>query len=431
MLDGIGFKKPKDGPNKMFLICSLKQIFLNKDGEKIAFLGPQLSHFRGINVHILMENNSIAYPESLLEVVHILWKWRRSIIGFVVTATLATAAGSLLMPNYYESKSIFYPANEEAFTRSGLFGNNPYNSDIGTDVMVERIITFATSRDLADHLIARFDLYNHYQIDSTKPRAQEKLLKRFLKLYKVEKNAYGAIELSVEDKDPEYPLPMVQEAMRKVDELYQKAISANRQRTIEAYEKTLFERYTMQTTVIDSLAKLRKMYGIFNIQSQGEVYSGLVLSTEADLAQAQAGLESLMSDPLVPADTIAYVRARVKGLEKKLSNLTSPDPNAEYSARRFNEGRDKVLELEMRQYNLSEEIKELTEKYSQFKTANILQPSVIIEAERAQKPRSKSRPSRSIFVVGAFLISLFVGIGGAVLIESTRNVRWKEVLSDK
>jgi capsule polysaccharide export protein KpsE/RkpR len=382
-------------------------------------------------MHKSMENKSIVYPESLLEVVHILWKWRRSISAFVLVATLATAAGSLLMPNYYRSQSVFYPANEEAFTRAGLFGTNPYNSDIGSEAMVERIITFGTSRDLADHIIARFKLYEHYQIDSFKTRSQEKMLKRFYSLYKVEKNAYGAVELSVEDKDPELPLPMVLEAMRMIDELYKKAVSANRQRTVDAYESTLRERYGLQKTVIDSLAKLRKMYGIINIQSQGEVYSGLVLSTESELAQERANLESLMSDPQIPSDTIAYVRARVKGLEKKLSNLTSPDPNAEYSAKRFNEGRDKVLELEMRQYNLSEEIKELTEKYSQFKTANILQPSVIIEAERPQKPRSKSRPSRSIFVIGAFVLSLFVSICGAVLLESTKNVRWKEVLSDR
>lgn len=378
-----------------------------------------------------MENSSIAYPESLLDVVHVIWKWRKFIMGFVVVATLATAGGSLLMPNYYKSQSTFYPANEEAFTRSGLFGNNPYSSDIGSDVMVERIITFATSRDLADHMISKFDLYKHYNIDSTAPRSQEKMLKRFQSLFKVIKNAYGAVELSVEDKDPTFPLPMVQEAMRKIDELYRKAVSANRTRTMEAYESTLRERYLTQGIIIDSLGKLRKKYGIFNIESQGEMFAQLVLSTEAELAQASASLESLKGDPLIPQDTIAYMTAWVKGLEKRRSSLVSPSLDAEYSASRFNEGRGQVLELEMRQYNLSEEIKGLTEKYSQFKTANILISSVIVEAERPQAPRSKSRPSRSMFVVGALLLSLFVAVAGAVLIDSTRKVNWKEVLSDQ
>ena len=158
-------------------------------------MGPQICSTRGVNIRISMENNSISYPESLLEVVHILWKWRKSILGFVAATTLATALGSLLLPNYYKSQSIFYPANEEAFTRAGLFGNNPYNSDIGSEAMVERIMTFANSRDLTDHMIAKFDLYTHYQIDSTKPRATEKILKRFHSLYNVNKNDHGAVEI--------------------------------------------------------------------------------------------------------------------------------------------------------------------------------------------------------------------------------------------
>lgn len=375
-------------------------------------------------------NPHITYPESLVDVVRIVYKWRKRILVFILAITALTAVISFFLPNYYRSMTKFYPANDEAFSAAALYGQGEAQSDVGEVEMVERVINYATSRDLVDYMVHRFGLYEHYNIDSTNIRGEEKVRLAFLDHYDVKKDEYGAIELSIEDTDPSYPLMMVQAALKKLDQLYSKAMRSNKERTMKAYESVLNDRRRKQLWIVDTLRLLRTQYGILDADEQGGVLSEMVIKGESDLAQVGANLEALRGKPGITADTLILLEARVKGLTERVRQLTDPNSKSGFNTTRFNEGRQLVKYYEYMQDNISYEVRELTEKYQQYRTAAILNPSVVIMTEAPQTPKIKYRPKRSIIILGASIISFIIALFGALLIESYRSVEWSKILKD-
>lgn len=377
-----------------------------------------------------MEKRSVLSPETLLDVIRIIWKWRFRIIIFVGLSTAAASVGSLLMPDYYASAAVFYPANVELASKGGLFSNGGVVPEIGAEDMTERIITYATSRDMADYMIDKFDLFEHYGMDSTKKDAQKKMYKRFWSLYSVDKDEFGAIKLQIEDQVPEMTLPMVEAALEKVNDLYQGAILDNRMRILHAYEQMLKERQAALAAVTDTLRILRGRYGIFNIDQQSQVYSELVLKTQSELAQLRASAEQLRRTPNALPDTLLIWDARAKGLENKLQSLLHAGGINSYNADKFSDGRGVIVQYENNMFTLMEEVRKLNVIYNEYKASTTLRPSVFIMAEKAQLPRSKSRPQRSQIVIGSFIISLILAVLASLLLESARMVNWKETFNN-
>ncbi len=363
---------------------------------------------------------------NLLDIIASVWRWKKQIIILTAAVTLGTIALSFVLPNYYTASCTFVPANEN----KDLFKDGKNNSMYGDEEAVDRAIIFASSAPLVEYMIDEFNLAERYQINSTTPKGQDRVSKRFLKLYNLKKNEHGGIEITMQDKSPEVAAKMLLAAITKIDELYKQATSSNKELMLKTYESALENKRKELKSIGDSLFILRKKYAVFDIKTQGELLSTLLVDTESQLAESSAKLDAYQKNGGRP-DSIANIIARVQGLSRKLEMLNSKSDsvNNALSVNAYNEGKELIMYYESQTESINEDIGEIWREYSRFKAQASSQVSSIITLEPVQVPKIKSYPIRSLMTVAAAFLSLMVGLFGALVIDLNRKIDWKTVFN--
>src|SRR3989337_3348731 len=142
--------------------------------------------------------------DTLIPILGTLYPWRRRIIQITAAAFLLSVIATLLMKNYYQGKTIFYAASQDLFKPEKVFGagtQEMYYYGSGEDV--DRILTVGNSNEVLDYMIDSFDLWTVYKIKPGTPKARFKMRKALRENYNILLTKQDALELTVEDTDPE------------------------------------------------------------------------------------------------------------------------------------------------------------------------------------------------------------------------------------
>lgn len=359
--------------------------------------------------------------DNLLDVLRTLFRWKRQIIGIVLAAAIGTAIISLFLPNYYKGTTVFLAVSPDQAKPEALFGDGQVLTEyFGNENDIDRLLTIAQSSELLNFMVDSFQLFQHYDIDSTQKRAKYKVRKEFLSAYEIEKTKRDALELTIEDKDPELSAKMANTARSKIAAIARRLIREGQERTIESYEDNIRNKEALLNILGDSLIAKRRRYGIYNIDGQSEALTTQVSQAEALLISNQARLEALKNSVGVPRDTIVQLRAKVSGYKSSFENLSQ-------RVDKFNDGMAEVGTYD-RQYieanaTLSEDKERLKQSLSVY-NANI--PAVVV-VEEAETPLIKSRPKRSLIVIGAAFIAFLFSVIGVLLLDTYRDVDWKSI----
>lgn len=362
---------------------------------------------------------------SLLGVVQSLYKWRKHIVIICGVAGLGTALITLFLPNYYQASTLFYAAHPDLAKPEILFnrGNQLRSFYYGGEDDVDRLLTIGESGELLDYLIDSFDLYDRYDINPDLPKAPIRVREELLSLYTIQRNKREAIDLSVEDRDPEVAAKMANAARDKIDVLAQQLIKTNQKRTLQAYLNNLQSKGANLNQLGDSLADVRAKYGIYNVPAQSELLTGQYSTARAKLAREASKLKALRDNRSIPRDTIAYLSATVNGLETQVDSLGA-------QMDRFRSGMSRILSLEKEYVDANQTLSDDRERTKQLQATYDAEISAIILVEEAEVPVLKSRPHRSVIVIAAGAIAFIFSVLGVLLLEAYRSVKWQEVFKD-
>jgi tyrosine-protein kinase Etk/Wzc len=362
---------------------------------------------------------------NLLDVVASVWRWRKQILILTIVVCLTTVVVSLFLPNYYTASCTFVPANED----KDLFSKEKQNGMYGDEEAVDRAIIFANSAPLVEYMVKEFKLDQRYNISAASPKGESKVSKRFKKLYNVKKNDHGGIEISMQDTDPQMAAKMLTAAIAKIDALYKQATQPNKDLMLKTYETALENKRKELKSNGDSLFVLRKKYAVFDVKTQGELLSTLLVETESQLAESAAKLEAYKRSGR--QDSIANITAKVQGLNKKLEilNSKSDSVNSSISINAFNEGREMIMYYDAQNYSINNDMAEILQEYTRFKAQATSNTSSIITLEPVQVPKIKSYPVRSIMVLAAAFLSIMIGLIAALVFDLNKRIDWKEVLN--
>jgi uncharacterized protein involved in exopolysaccharide biosynthesis len=362
---------------------------------------------------------------NLLDVVASVWRWRKQILILTIVVCLTTVVVSLFLPNYYTASCTFVPANED----KDLFSKEKQNGMYGDEEAVDRAIIFANSAPLVEYMVKEFKLDQRYNISAASPKGESKVSKRFKKLYNVKKNDHGGIEISMQDTDPQMAAKMLTAAIAKIDALYKQATQPNKDLMLKTYETALENKRKELKSNGDSLFVLRKKYAVFDVKTQGELLSTLLVETESQLAESAAKLEAYKRSGR--QDSIANLTAKVQGLNKKLEilNSKSDSVNSSISINAFNEGREMIMYYDAQNYSINNDMAEILQEYTRFKAQATSNTSSIITLEPVQVPKIKSYPVRSIMVLAAAFLSIMIGLIAALVFDLNKRIDWKEVLN--
>lgn len=366
---------------------------------------------------------------SLISLVKTLHAWRKPLVYITVGIAIISAIISLIIPQYYRASTVFYAASQDLFKPQKVFGYT--QSDMyyyGGSEDIERLLTAATSHQVTEQLINEYNLYDHYNIKSGTPKAAFRVQERLMDLYKITRTKYDALEITVEDKDPEFAAKIANGARDKINAVITGVIKGSQQALITSYHDAMNSKSLALSAIEDSLHRAQSVYGIYNPEAQSEYLSTLMTSVDARLARDRGMVRAYKENTGTKGavDSIGHLRARIAGLEEQrnLLNGTDTTQSSHYNIERFTEGKGRVelyddaYKKAINTLNLDREI------LKQMEAAVALDVTAIHLIEAATPPVIRSRPHRSLLVLSATFAALLFSILGILLIESTRGQDW-------
>ncbi len=316
--------------------------------------------------------------KSFLRLTPVLWKHKNLIIGTVLLAGLLTSLVMLLKPNYYRSYTTFYPVNS-ALLEPSVQINERALDYYGDDRDVDRLLTMSHSTDIANRIISEHNLADHYGININNAKGKIALLKEFKKLYQVQKTEFDAIELSIEDKEPEMATKLVTAITTYVDQKATDIVQGSKHRLLNNLKNTYASNSEFLSKISDSLGVARQEYGIYNTVSQAEALATMEVNSPGN-----------------------------RTLKKIIEN---------YSA-----GISIVTNLEALQEELNEGLAQNGLQIQQLESSIASNTSSIHIMEQASVPIEKSRPKRSLYVIGSMLITCFFVMAIILIRENIRSL---------
>lgn len=365
-------------------------------------------------LHMEQQNN-------LLGVLKTLFKWKKEIIKICTIAAIGSVIISLCLPNYYESSTIFYAAHPDLAKPDGIGVNEKDKDYYGESEDMDRVLTLCESSTIADYLINKYNLYEHYDIDPNHKKAPYKVRRTLSKLYNVIKTKYDGIEISVEDKDPQIAMNMVNDARRLVDSLGQALIKNSQIQSINQQKKLLVQQRKNLKALGDSLAILREQYGIYNTVSQSELLAELLAKSESSLTRTQARYNQMKNSGKARRDTLIKLESYISGYEQEVESL-------KLRMKRFNRGMSVIDALEQEHKEARDQTGLDNERLKQFQSAYETPFTSIYLVQAGELPIVKKRPVRSLIVIASVFIAFLFSVIGILLMDAYKEVNWREII---
>lgn len=356
---------------------------------------------------------------SLIHVLKILARWKKHIFIATGIVALISVIGSLLKPDYYKSTAIVYAASPTLANPDPIGGIEKLYYIYGTGEDLDRLFSLANSNEVKSYIIRNFNLADHYGIDTTSEKGKAKLFSKFSKLYETKKTKYDGLELSIEDTDPVRARDMVAGARVKIEEVAQKIIKESQFMLLEALKEGINNQEESLQSKGESLTKLKDKYQIYDSYAQARAFAEMTTQFQTKLVGMEAQVSAMQSFKL-NRDTINKVKSLIEGLKSKISMTDS-------IIKSFNEG---VLTVRLMEVEVGKGVSEVAfekERLKKLQASYNKSFTVLHILEKEAISHEKSRPKRSLIVLGLTFLAFVLSCLGVLLIESTKNINWREI----
>ena len=374
----------------------------------------------------------MSHRDNLLGLIGTIYRWRKALRNVTALALAGSAAFALWLPNYYQSTTVFYPASPEVSKPELIFGSSAKMIEyFGTDKDLDRLLEVATSDEVTDYLVGRFGLYRHYDVDSASSEGLFWVRENFRSHYSVQKNKNDAIELSIEDTDPQLAADMANAAREKINEISQRLIKNTQGHFLASFDENIKVKQKELDKLADSVRTLQNKYGIYSVTQQGEVFASELALAQGEVMRNRGRLEVLSDNPLIPKDTVEYIKANLRAGERTLRRLyKSGNYGDNFSVSNYNEGLPQVALVNDLHYQARRQLSYDIERYLQIKAAYNTNIPAIQLISVAERPIMKIRPKRTVLVVASTMAVFLFTLLAALLADAYRDVNWKKLASD-
>lgn len=223
-----------------------------------------------------MINKKNNHSYDSIDLVQFIYRRWKIFFGVVIIAGIVSSIVSMSITPKYESGVILFPASSTSVSKSLLSSNTSSKSDVlhfGEDEEAERLLQVLNSSRLMNKINSRFNLIQHYNIDTMKSEYPKT---KFARIYKdnftFKRTKFMGIEINVMDEDPLMAAKMANYAAEALDSIMN---SMYQHRAQKAFNIVKNEYFSLRNDILqmeDTLNMLRK-YGVYEYEKQAEVYS--------------------------------------------------------------------------------------------------------------------------------------------------------------
>jgi len=358
---------------------------------------------------------------SLLDLLIVLAKHKKLILGLPLGAAIVAVIVTLLMPNIYTATAKILPPQPSQSTAAamlgqlgGLLGTAP--TQLGIRNPNDLYVGMLKSRTVSDNLIARFELQKVYEkktMFDTRTTVAAKTI--------IASGRDGIITIEFEDEDPKRAAAVTN---GYVEELYKLTTSLA---ITEASQRRLFFETQLKQTR-DQLAQaevsLRQaidakgLAGI-DVQSRAILEPSAQLRAQIALREVQLGAIRIFATDQHP--DIERFRHEIASMKRELAKLEGGDgetkPAATTSAGLENLRRFRDMKFLERLTEL------LTQQFEAAKIDEAKDISIVQVLDKAVEPERKSKPKRTQIVILSAFLTLLASILWAFVREASARTK--------
>ena len=201
---------------------------------------------------------------------------RRNVL--LITSMLAAITSiifSLLIEDKYESSVILFPSTTTSVSRALLNDENYKEKDFlefGKEEEAEQLIQLLNSDEIRNHIIKKFDLMNHYDIDPEAEFKQTELFNEYKSNIDFNRTKFMSVKIEVLDTDKEYAANIANEIALKVEEVRSNILKKVAQQGFEIVKKEYNSFVSEINRMEDTLNQIRAK-GVQDYETQVEVLS--------------------------------------------------------------------------------------------------------------------------------------------------------------
>jgi uncharacterized protein involved in exopolysaccharide biosynthesis len=222
----------------------------------------------------MLNNSTNSYTDSY-KVAVFLYKWRKTLLILGLSAAVLSAffSSPLFISPLFKSTVILYPASSNSISKSLLSENAAPKKDIleyGDEEQTEKMLQILTSNRIREKVIAKFNLVEHYGIDSTLSNFHTRLFYRYNENITFKRTEYMAVKIAVLDKDPQLAADIANTIASLIDSVKNDMQNARAMQGFKIVEAEYLLQQRQVSVMEDSLTKIMKL-GVLDYESQAEM----------------------------------------------------------------------------------------------------------------------------------------------------------------
>jgi uncharacterized protein involved in exopolysaccharide biosynthesis len=365
---------------------------------------------------------------SLLDLLIVLAKHKRIVLGVPLVAGIAAAIVSLLMPNIYTGTTRILPPQQSASAASALLNQlggalgglgGLAGGALGIRNPNDLYVGMLKSRSVADSLISRFELRKIYGADRLSD-ARNRLEKETT----IAAGRDGIITIDVDDKDPKRAAELanayVEELMKLTKVL---AVTEASQRRLFFEQQLLQAKDNLTTAEIAARQGLQKG-GLAQVDAQGRSMIAVTARLRAEISAKEVQLGAMRTFAAEGNPELQRTQQELESLRRELARVEGSSPLAALGKgdTPSGSGLDNLGRLrDVKYYEFLYEL--LAKQYELAKIDEAKDATVVQVMDKAIEPDRKSKPRRTIIVLVSAFVALFVAILWAFLREAIARVR--------
>lgn len=358
---------------------------------------------------------------GLVDILIVMARHKKLILGLPLAAALAAAAISLALPNVYRASTKMLPPQQAQSGASallaqlgGLAGAMP-----GMKNPSDMYIGMLKSRTVADRLVARYELKKVYQSE-TQELARVGLAGNTL----ITAGKDGMITVEVDSKDPGLAAGLANGYVEELQRLT-KVLAVT-----EASQRRLFFERQLELTK-DNLAKSEAALkqsmnrsGVVSVDAESRAVLETAARLRAQVSAKEIQLGAMKAFVTASHPTYRQAEEELSSLRAELSRLENgrAGATAEEGAAGKSGGVESIQLLrDVKYYQMLYEM--LAKQYELARLDEAKEPTLIQVLDPAVVPEHKFKPRRAIIVVVTGVLFGFVALACAFALEARRKAR--------
>lgn len=205
------------------------------------------------------------------------YRWRKPLLILSLAAAVLSAIFSapIFVTPKFESTVIMFPTSTASISKSLLAKNNPSKEDLlsfGEEEQAEQLIQILNSDEIRNRVVQKYDLMNHYKIDTTDQYRQTKLFKEYEGNITYKRTEFQSVRIDVLDSDRFLAADIANDIAALVDSVKNRMQKERAFKAKAIAEAEYLEMKDYVKELEDSLNTMREM-GINDYESMSERFN--------------------------------------------------------------------------------------------------------------------------------------------------------------